>query len=466
VFKEYRRYQLFLVLADVVITLAVFALTVKFRPFLPGRDIAAESHVVPPLVYVMVAMLWVACFALLGVYDISRMPSFSRQAGRVTFAMLLSVLVLAGFLYFTYRGTSRMLVVYFSVGNYAVLLILRFCVKLHMKMRRTGIPRPKVLIVGGTEKGINLAGTIRKEHGSIYELVGFAENYENLRDPLPAALIGPVDEVSRIAQEQEIELVIIAVPDKRFREAEKLVRELFPLNVRIYLVPDLWELRLVNSEIETFGDAFLIGIREPVIEGANRIIKRIFDITVSALLLLVTSPVIVLAWIAVRLDSPGPAIYRADRVGEEGRIFKMLKFRSMFIDAERLQADVIEYDEERRPVYKSDRDPRVTRVGAILRRWSLDELPQLINVLKGEMSLVGPRPEQPFITEEYDYWQWQRLAVPPGITGWWQVSGRSDLPLHLNTQYDLYYVSNYSLFLDVKILLMTIAAVVRGAGAY
>jgi lipopolysaccharide/colanic/teichoic acid biosynthesis glycosyltransferase len=174
----------------------------------------------------------------------------------------------------------------------------------------------------------------------------------------------------------------------------------------------------------------------------------------------------ILIWVAVKLDSPGPGLFSSERVGENGSIFRMYKFRTMHVGAADLVEEVATRDEQGRPIFKVRNDPRVTRVGRVLRRTSLDELPQLYNVLKGEMSLVGPRPEQPFITVLYDHWQWQRLSVPPGVTGWWQVSGRSDLPMHQNTQYDVYYVKNYSLLLDLKILFRTLGVVIRGKGAY
>jgi lipopolysaccharide/colanic/teichoic acid biosynthesis glycosyltransferase len=170
--------------------------------------------------------------------------------------------------------------------------------------------------------------------------------------------------------------------------------------------------------------------------------------------------------IAIKLESQGPVFYVAPRAGENGRPFKMIKFRSMVVDAEKLGPAVTQTDEQGQLLYKTQDDPRVTRVGRFIRRTSIDELPQMFNVLKGDMSLVGPRPELPWLVEEYQPWQRKRFAVPQGITGWWQINGRSDQPMHLNTEEDLYYVQNYSLWLDLRILWRTIAAVVRGKGAY
>jgi lipopolysaccharide/colanic/teichoic acid biosynthesis glycosyltransferase len=166
------------------------------------------------------------------------------------------------------------------------------------------------------------------------------------------------------------------------------------------------------------------------------------------------------------LDSPGPIIFRQTRVGENGRLFQMLKFRTMVKDAETQFEKTKGETEETEWLYKRKDDPRVTRIGRFLRRISLDELPQLYNVLCGEMSMVGPRPELPWLVEKYKPWQRKRFAVPQGITGWWQVNGRSEKPMHLNTDEDLYYIYNHSLWLDAIILLKTPIAVLTGKGAF
>jgi lipopolysaccharide/colanic/teichoic acid biosynthesis glycosyltransferase len=171
--------------------------------------------------------------------------------------------------------------------------------------------------------------------------------------------------------------------------------------------------------------------------------------------------------VLIKLDSPGPVFYRQKRAGENGKVFEMIKFRSMVKDADRLRHLVEKVDEEGRLIQnKSAEDPRITRVGGFLRRTSLDEWPQLFNVLRGDMSLVGPRPELPYLVDRYELWQRKRFAVPQGMTGWWQINGRSDKPMHLHTEEDLYYVQHYSLWLDLQILFKTVWVVLRGKGAY
>jgi len=195
-------------------------------------------------------------------------------------------------------------------------------------------------------------------------------------------------------------------------------------------------------------------------------VKRGFDLVIGGLSTLLALPLMVIMAILIKLDSPGPIFYTPDRVGQNGRIFKMYKFRSMVVDADERRQEVITYTEDGKPIHKQAEDPRVTRVGKFIRRASLDELPQLLNVLKGEMSLVGPRPEMPWLVDLYEPWQYKRFAVPQGITGWWQINGRSSKPMHLHVEEDLYYIQNYSLLLDIIILWKTLGAVLKRRGAF
>jgi exopolysaccharide biosynthesis polyprenyl glycosylphosphotransferase len=222
----------------------------------------------------------------------------------------------------------------------------------------------------------------------------------------------------------------------------------------------------VRAQVEDFWGIPLIGLRDPVIAGFDRSVKRAFDLAIASLMVMLLSPVMLAVAVAIKLDSRGPVIFKQQRVGENGKPFWMYKFRTMAHGADQLVQGLEEDGTYTNGVYKVREDRRVTGVGRFLRRMSLDELPQLFNVLKGEMSLVGPRPEQPWIVERYEPWQRKRLSVMPGMTGWWQVNGRSDRPLFLNTEYDLYYIQNYSPALDLVILWKTIWVVLRGKGAY
>ena len=236
--------------------------------------------------------------------------------------------------------------------------------------------------------------------------------------------------------------------------------------MRIWVIPDTFEPALFKTRIDEFAGIPMLDLRAPGLTESQRLVKRSFDLIVTLLLSPLYLPLMGVIALLIQRDSPGPVLFRQRRAGENGRIFTLYKFRSMVENAEGLRHLVEQADAQGRRIHKSQHDPRVTRIGKTLRRTSLDELPQFFNVLRGEMSLVGPRPELPEVVAQYQPWQHKRFSVPPGMTGWWQIHGRSDRPLHLNTQDDLYYIDNYSIFLDISILLRTIAAVWRRKGAY
>jgi lipopolysaccharide/colanic/teichoic acid biosynthesis glycosyltransferase len=199
---------------------------------------------------------------------------------------------------------------------------------------------------------------------------------------------------------------------------------------------------------------------------ADEVIRRTIDILVSLTSLIVLFPLFFVVAVLIKLDSPGPVLFIQNRVGKDGRIFPLFKFRSMYIDAERRRESLLRFNEASGPLFKMRHDPRITRVGRFLRRSSLDEIPQLINILRGEMTLVGPRPALPREVATYGPVERKRLSVTPGLTGLWQVSGRSDLPFEEAISLDLDYIARRSVLLDLKIMLRTIPAVVGGRGAY
>ena len=194
--------------------------------------------------------------------------------------------------------------------------------------------------------------------------------------------------------------------------------------------------------------------------------KRVFDVLFGSIALVFALPLIALSALLVYWEDGSPVFFRQTRVGRDGRLFEIYKLRTMVKNAEQLQGQVERGNAHGKLIHKTREDPRVTRVGWLLRRFSLDELPQLFNVLAGTMSLVGPRPEMVYLVEKYEPWQYERFSVLPGMTGWWQISGRSDKPMHLHTEDDLYYIQNYSFCLDLQIILRTVWVVIRGTGAY
>jgi len=282
-----------------------------------------------------------------------------------------------------------------------------------------------------------------------------------------APVLGRLSDLVQIIRNQHVDEVIFALPRHAQATMVETIKQLHAVPVSIRVVPDLLDLALIQATVEDFEGIPLIGLRDPAIDGFNRLVKRALDLVLATAALLVVWPVMLLVAIAIKVTSPdGPVIFKQQRVGENGRLFWMYKFRTMVPDAEKQMDRVMRRLPDGKVIHKVKDDPRVIPIGRVLRRLSLDELPQLFNVLKGDMSLVGPRPEIPQMMQYYEPWQWKRFSVPPGITGWWQVSGRADKPMHLNTEYDLYYIQHYSPLLDLQILWRTIGAVLRGKGAY
>jgi exopolysaccharide biosynthesis polyprenyl glycosylphosphotransferase len=421
---------------------------------------------VPPIVYAVVALLWPLAFQMLRVYDSQLATNVRGQIQRLTLAVPVSVFVLGGFLYFTFREISRLLVVYFAVLDWALLALLRVLAgHLLQALRDVRNSAGRVLIVGAGEAAARVAAIIKRELNPAYQVVGFVCDADPEQEACRPVL-GTVVQTPDVAWEKGCDEIIIALPAACHEQIERVVYELQEQPVHVHIVPDSFRLAMVRARAETLFGLPMVGLREPVIDGVDWALKRTFDLLMTVVSLPVALPVMLLVALAVKLDDGGPVLFSQERIGENGCPFHILKFRTMVPGAEDLQDRVTRLDENGNHVYKIRRDPRVTRVGPFLRRWSLDELPQLFNVLRGDMSLVGPRPELAFVVDQYQPWQRQRLAVPPGITGWWQVSGRSDLPMHLNTQYDLFYIRNYSLWLDLRILWLTVGAVLQRKGAY
>ncbi len=276
--------------------------------------------------------------------------------------------------------------------------------------------------------------------------------------------LGPLDSLERYFG--WIDEVLIADPDFPQNEAVELVDRCHRHGVRVRVAPSTMEILMDRVEFVPGQTLPLFELKPPVFEGADWLIKRAFDVVGALVLLVLQAPVMLVIAGVVKLTSRGPVFYRSLRPGIGGVPFPCLKFRTMFEDAEDQQAQLEPWNEKGGAIFKIRSDPRVTPVGGFLRRWSLDELPQLFNVLRGEMSLVGPRPLPQRDYERLEDWHRKRYLVLPGITGLWQVSGRSELDFDELVRLDFLYLENWSVFLDLTILLKTIPAVIRAKGAW
>jgi len=364
---------------------------------------------------------------------------------------------------------SRLIFVYAGVLTLVTIGISRIIEHgVLVRRYRQGLGVERLLVVGAGEIGRSVIRAVvaRPELG--YQVVGIVDDDPNKSKTdigrFPA--LGTTAHLSDLIYSQRIDEVIIALPWLSHRKIEEVSQICEQCRVRARIVPDLLQLTLSHVVVESLDGIPMLGMSEPALVSWQIAAKRAMDVLVSALGLIVLSPLLGLTALAIRLDSAGPVVFRQTRVGRGGRHFVCFKFRSMFVDAEARLARLKGQNEASGPVFKMRQDPRVTGVGRFIRRTSIDELPQLWNVLRGEMSLVGPRPAIPSEVAEYEPWHMRRLEVWPGMTGLWQVSGRSNVTFDEMVLLDVYYIENWSALLDVRILLKTIPTVVLGDGAY
>lgn len=452
----------------VLIALALFISSAARMPLniLPFVQEIPNPVKLPWVLYFVFPLIWVCVLMLFSVYDGRKNFRAVDEFASLTLGTALAAIAMAGILYFLYRDVSRFLFLIFVFLTYAFLLTLRAVYRFaDSHIIFGGIQSRLVLILGAGDVGRNLQEQILKQPRMGLKPVGFLDDdLEKQRNQ--ADVLGSLDKVREVVNQKKIEDIVIALPRPAYARLNEIVSELYDLPVRVWIILNYFSLTLHKASLEEVAGIPLIDLRASALSEYQRMLKRTLDLFLIILILPFVIPLMGVIALAIRLDSPGSVIYKPLRVGENGRLFEMYKFRTMVGKADQLLHMVERKDEHGQVIHKIRNDPRVTRVGRILRRTSLDELPQIINVLQGRMSIVGPRPEQPHLVEKYDLWQRTRFAVPQGITGWWQVTGRSDKPMHLHTEEDLYYVQHYSIWLDLQILFRTIWVVIQGRGAF
>ncbi len=425
------------------------------------------AHGLPGLLYLLAAGTWIVTALLLSLYE-SHDQRAVDDVQAILVTTTVATVILTAAVFYLFPDVSRLSMLFFYGLQLLLLTGTRLAVRLVLRI--LDVPRyarRRVLILGAGEIGRDMVQMLERHRWTGLELVGF------LDDDLPRGaaaagypVLGQVRELEDQVRSLRIQEVVLALPLESYDAFFDLLSSLQDLPARVRIVPDHLKSFLFRTKLEEFASVPVITLQKAGLTHLERRVKRAFDLVLSIIFMPLIAPLLALIAVAVRLDSPGSVLYRQARVGENGRLFHMVKFRSMIHGAEESEREPVTFSEEGDPVYKHPGDARVTRVGRLLRRTSMDELPQLWNVLKGDMSLVGPRPELPWIVEQYEAWQRQRLVVPQGLTGWWQVNGRSDKPMHLHTEEDIFYIQNYTFLLDIRILWKTLGAVVKGRGAY
>ncbi len=452
---------------DAASTFFALMLAAYLRPIMPQLPflVPVSDYSIPLSLYVIIPIIWGGTFVVWSVYDPRQIKKVVDEFPTVLLAAGMATLLCAGILYLGYRDFSRWVLATFAAINVFILLFWRIVARMIFRFGRSPIKARQVLIAGAGATGRQIGEMINQFNWAGLDLVGYLDD-DLVKHAHNNLILGQMDDVREVVQQKQIEDVVIALPQRAYGRINTLISTLHDLPVNIRVIPDYFSLAIYRATVEDFGGIPMINLRDPALNDVQRLVKRIFDLMICIFLLLFVLPFILLISLFIRIDSPGPIIFRQPRVGENGRIFGMFKFRTMVDGAEKMQEAFNEVNEDGKIIFKRPNDPRITRVGHFLRRTSLDELPQLFNVILGDMSLVGPRPELPWMVDQYEPWQRKRFAVPQGMTGWWQVNGRSDNPMHLHTEDDIYYVQNYSIWMDIYILLKTPWVVLRGKGAY
>jgi exopolysaccharide biosynthesis polyprenyl glycosylphosphotransferase len=411
--------------------------------------------------------VWIAIFAHQRLYNTRfigrRIDEIRRIANAVALSTLSVALIAYGFGELLVRSALVLLLVI------AVLLVAverEVARRLFASLREQGHLVRNVVIAGANPEGQELAAMLQSEAWLGYRVLGFVD--DTVTDPQPVAgipLLGTVDEAADIVRRHEGASVIVASSGLESATTNRAARELLDQGIHVELSSTLRDIASQRLTVRPLGRFPVVYVEPVQREGWRRTAKRTFDILGASVGLLITAPLLIASAIAIKIDTRGPVLFRQSRVGRDSKPFDIVKFRSMVPNAEELLIDLRDDNEADGPLFKIKDDPRVTTVGRWLRRMSIDELPQLWNVLRGEMSLVGPRPALHHETEAWDELLTQRLRVKPGLTGMWQVNGRSDTSFEDYTRLDLYYVDNWSLLTDIAILAKTVPVVLTSRGA-
>jgi exopolysaccharide biosynthesis polyprenyl glycosylphosphotransferase len=440
-----------------VVAAMLIAYEVRFGIEIPEPEFLALSVAAPLFV--------VGMFALFHLYDAHHFTP-AEEFRRIIVAVSVGVMGYATVSFWAKSSFSRGWIA-LSWGFTLVLTL--FSRRLwHWYIRRArarGDLRFRTLIVGTNDEAAHLRDLMDGPTLG-YTPIGFVATSDDIVSDAPGPVMGGVADLREVIRESGADCVFVASSALETHEMGHVAKAVRLEGVEVRVTATLPQVLSSRVTAQPLGGLMSLSLRPVRLTGTQAALKRAFDVTTSGFGLLLTAPLLVLIAVSIKLSSPGPVLFRQRRVGQRGRPFTILKFRTMSVDAEQKLDELRDLNEADGPLFKLKHDPRVTRIGGWLRRWSLDELPQLVNVLRGEMSMVGPRPPLPEEVSEYQDWQFDRLEVQPGVTGLWQVSGRSNLSFDEYVRLDLFYIENWSLAYDLFIVAKTIPQLVTRRGAY
>lgn len=438
------------------------------------RPVFEKNHAPfsPFVPYVAIYIVWLFInYRGAGLYRLLRGRSWLEEVYIILNGAANATLLIMAISFFLQPTVFSRLMLVYAAGITVILLaiarIVQRMIRANLRKRGIGVERALIIGVGDIGQTVLRSMIARKELG--YVPVGYLDDDPDRGNVDLGRVkgLGKVANLTKVIQENAVSLVVITLRWEDHNLIVQLVRECQRAGAQVRIVPDVFQLNMRQLHVQNLDGIPLLGVSgdQPFI-GSNRLAKRALDVAIVVLTAPIWVTFFALIALLIRLDSPGQILYSQERVGENGKRFKMMKFRTMIPNADQMRQQLVQTHQldPRHPKIKDD--PRITRIGKWMRRTSVDELPNFINVLRGHMSLVGPRPPTPDEVELYDPWHRQRLNIMPGITGLWQISGRSDVPFDEMCLLDIYYIENWSIQLDLQILMMTIPRVLLRDGAY
>jgi len=458
---------------DFIATVAAFLVAYRIRPFtdlIPGVQYNFFPEQLPPYDEFLRFGLWATIFLIIlfvfnGLYSIKSVERFGKTFIRIVFLVSAWLMFIIAYyflivhqLFFSRIALAHIwlfAIVFVTLGRVLMLLVQEL-------MYRYNIGRTKVLFIGVSsfaDRCYSVLGQDRK-----YKVVGALAEEHHSRKMGSLKIIGTIDQLESIVHKYGVEEIIQAEPTFDSISNADILSFCRSHQIYYYFIPEVLRLQSVNIEMEMIDDVPVISLKQTPLEGWGHVYKRVFDFLFSLILIQILIPIWIIVPILIKLDSPGPAFYSSKRK-YKNKVFRIFKFRSMVMNAEAKKAELLAQNERKGPLFKIKDDPRVTKLGRFLRKTSIDELPQLFNVLVGTLSLVGPRPHLPEEVDQYKQDHHKVFVIKPGVTGLAQISGRSNLDFEDEVKLDFFYIENWSMLLDFKIILKSIGVVLRADGS-
>ncbi len=480
-FKDKRRlnkklmYGFFLVLNDIFFLSIAFYLSFYLRfntSFLGEVEevfYIESNYVFYSIIFILSAVLIFSFFRL---YNWDRIYRGSGYYSRIIKGIIINIIViiLAGYIFELFTFSRKWILLLFILSVFFIFIsrfIIEF-VSIKSLQKLSGISKSIILGIGENAKRIEDSFSKYSLEGD--KILGFVDYRDRINKHKKYSksfrIIGYIEDLKKIIPEYGIQRVIIVSSEFNYDVLLDILEELKNFDISVLIFPGFFEFSVKRVDMREIAGIPLMQVSNIGFSGISLFLKNIIDYLFGVIIFILFIRIYLIVGFAIKINSPGPVFYQQKRLTKNSKIFYMYKFRSMYVDADKRLKDLVGDNEADGPLFKMKKDPRITKVGKFIRRFSIDELPQIINVLKGELSLVGPRPPIPKEVEQYEDWQHKRLNVKQGITGLWQVSGRSELSFEEMARLDLYYIQNWSIEMDIKILLRTIPTVLFGKGAY